>query len=230
MSTESVLRKSWEIFQKHWQFLALVALIGFGVTVLLGALITGSVLGGLGGILVGREVESLTATTLLTGAGLASLGVGTLALILLLPWLIGASVHAAKLALAGSAATSAWAPYQASWKQYLTYLPLSIVMGIALIVGFSLLLIPGIILAVLLGLAPIVVAYENASVGDALKQAWRLGLAHFWTILLALAVVSAVAMIASLLAAPVPALGTYVSSLFAVVGAIPLAVIYTETK
>src|SRR5690606_16193257 len=107
--------------------------------------------------------------------------------------------------------------------QYVTFLLLSIALAIVLGIGFMLLIIPGVILAVLLAFSPMAVAVDGLGVGDALKRAWDLGLKHFWTIFLVGLVVAVVSFVLGLVTAPIPFVSTYLSMVVGVYGAIALA-------
>lgn len=229
MTTERVLRKTWDLFQKQWQFVALVSLISFGVSLVLVLVMGGSLAAGLGGLFAGSSGTDLPFGSLLSGVGLASLGLGALVALLVTPWLTGASAHAGKLALEGKT-SSPWQPFQAALQQYGTYLLLTIVLGIALGIGFTLFIIPGLILAVLLGLSPTIVAFEGVGVNQALQRAWTIGRTHFWTILLVGVIVAAASLVLSLVLGWMPLVGSYVSALLGTFGALTLAVIYTEAK
>lgn len=230
MSTEAILKQAWDITQKQWKFVALVALVGFGINIVLAMLIAGSVAGGMGGLMMASNfTDASSVSTLFGGAGLATMGVGMLIAALVAPWLTGATAHAGKLALQGST-DNAWAPYQAALGQYVTFLLLSIVLAVALGLGFMLLIIPGVILAVLLALSPMAVAVDNLGVGDALKKAWNLGLKHFWTILLVGVVVAVVSFVLGLVTSPIPLVSTYLSMVVSVYGAIALAAMYKAAR
>jgi len=228
MTTETVLRKSWDLFTKHWQFVALVSLIAFAVNAVLAVLMGGSVAGGLAGMMASSGADA-GFNSLFTTAGLASLGFGAIVTLLVAPLLAGAEAQAGRAIVDGKIGSPVQ-PFQAALSKYGTYLLLGIVLAIALGIGFALLLIPGVILAVLLGLAPTIVAFEGVGVGEALQRAWALGLKHFWTILLVGAIVAAVSFALSLVLAWVPLASGYVATVVITFGAIVLAVIYTESK
>lgn len=229
MTTEVVLKKTWALVQKHWQYLALVSLIVFVINILMAVVMGGSVAGGLAGIMSGSGDDSLGMGSLFTAAGMASLGLGVIVTILVTPLLTGASAHVGKLVFEGKTG-SPLAPFQTALTQYVTFLLLTIVIGIALMIGFTLLIIPGVILAVLMGMAPTIAAFEGATVGTSLQKAWALGLKHFWTILLVGVVIAALSFVLSLVLALVPWLSAYASALTATVGAVAMAVIYAEAK
>lgn len=229
MTTEVILRKTWALVVKQWQYIALVSLISFGVSIILTLLATGSVAGGLGGLAAGSMSSDFPFASLLSGAGLASLGIGAILSLLVLPWLTGASAHIGKQVVTGET-TQVWQPFSNALRHYVTYLLLTIVLGIGLGIGFMLLVIPGIILGVLLGLSPTIVAFEGVGVNEALAKAWTLGLRHFWTILLVGVIVAAAAFILGLLLGWVPILGGYVATVAATIGTVALAVLYTESK
>jgi len=78
---------------------ALVALVGFAINIVLAMLIAGSVAGGLGGLMASSAATDMSLSAVLGGAGLATMGVGMLIAALVAPWVTGATAHAGKLAL-----------------------------------------------------------------------------------------------------------------------------------
>lgn len=228
MDVEKILKESWELTQKHWKFVAIVALIAFGINIVLAMVIAGSVAGGLGGLALSTAGTDL-ATGVLGGAGLAALAFGAIVTLLVAPWITGATAHAGKMVVENKTANN-WAPYQAALGQYVTFLLLSIVLAVALGIGFMLFILPGIVLAVMLAMSPMAVAVDNASVGDALKASWNIGLKHFWTILLVGVIIAVVSFVLGLVTSFIPVLPTYLSMVVGVYGAIALALMYKAAK
>lgn len=229
MTTETVLRKSWDLFLKHWQYLALVALVSFAINAVLAVIMGGSVAGGLGGMMAANRGGNVGMSGLFTAAGLASLGFGAIVTLLVTPLITGAMAHAGRQVVEGKTGSAAQ-PFQKALAQYGTYLLLAVILGAALSIGFTLLVIPGVILAVLLGLAPTIVAFEGAGVADALKKAWELGMKHFWTMLLVGVIIGVTYFVLMLVFALIPLVSGYFATLVATFAALALSVIYTEAK
>ncbi|MBI2048750.1 MAG: hypothetical protein HYT30_02375 [Parcubacteria group bacterium] len=79
-----------------------------------------------------------------------------------------------------------WAP-QFFWK----YLGASLIISVIEIIGFTLLIIPGIIAAVLLLFAPFIVVSRGSAPLEAIKESYTIGKHHFFTILLLIIAVAA---------------------------------------
>jgi uncharacterized membrane protein len=77
---------------------------------------------------------------------------------------------------------------------FLNYLAASILEGIIVTIGFILLIVPGIFLAIRLSLTPFVVVGQQAGPIAALKESWRLTQGSFWKLFL-LAIASLVIII-----------------------------------
>ncbi len=223
MDIGKILTEAWSVYVKNIQFLAVVALISFAVTVAVAWLLVSTGLAGAGALSLSDAATY--PGQLLAGVSAGAIGLSILIMLLVTPWLTGANVFAAKLALEQTK-ENAWVPFQLALKHYLTFLLLTIVLGIVLGIGFMLLVIPGIILAVLFAFSPYVVVAEGAGVSTALSKGWQLGVKHFWTVLVVGIIITVGALVLSVVFGWIPMLGQYVAALVGLFYAVTLAVMY----
>jgi hypothetical protein len=109
------------------------------------------------------------------------------------------------------------ASYRWGLQRFGSVLLVSILVGLAVAVGFLFLVIPGIILLVLFAVSVPAVVVENARGIDAMKRSWNLTIRHFWHVL---AVILVAAIIAAVIGGVITALAGSSRVLGVIFGAI----------
>ncbi|MEK7184174.1 MAG: hypothetical protein AAB701_01500 [Patescibacteria group bacterium] len=224
MSAEAILQESWLLFRTHWRYLAVIAAINLVFSLIISVAVT---------FLGVTSLISLSAN-LMGGSPWLSFAifVAFLALLasLIAPVLTGATAVAARTVLGKKQTIDYLAPYREALTKYSTLLGVTVVVGAAVIGGFILLVIPGLIALVLLTPAVYLVFAEGGSVQSALERSVALGKAHTVTISFLLLTVGLASVVGSWLLSHVPLVGdlasAYGQSLVTVFGMLVIAVFH----
>lgn len=225
MSAERILAESWQLFRAHWRYLGVIAAINLVVALILSVTVT------FFGV---TSLISLAAHLLGGGSPQVNVAIflAFLALLaaLLAPILTGASAAAAKAVLGNKAPRDVSLPYRQSVAAYTSLLPVTLVAGSAIIVGFILLVIPGLVALVAFAPALYLVLAEGGTPGAVLARSIELARAHAVTLCLLLIALGLLSMLSSWLLGGVPRIGDllagYGQSLIAVFSMLTIAVFH----
>jgi uncharacterized membrane protein len=161
-SIESCLRFGWETFKRRpWFF------VGSGLLIALAYVIAGSISGGIDWALSGSPDQPTTIGYLveLILSTLISMGVAA--------FYLNAHDNPETVSL-----SSLWHP-----RPFLKYLAVVFLLGLAIALGFILLIVPGIIFALMFIFASLIVIDREAGPIDAMKESKRITHGHKWSLL-----------------------------------------------
>lgn len=139
--------------------------------------------------------------------------------------LTGALVHAADKQISGDT-VSFGGSYKAAFAKWVPLLLVTLVVGLAVGVGSMLLIIPGLVAAFFLCLAPLAVMLENAGLGSALGRSCSLALKAPGEII----VIALIAFVASFILALIPVLGWFLGLLVAPWAVIALTLAFKKAQ
>lgn len=224
MSAEVILQESWLLFRTHWRYLAVIAAINLVVSLLISVAAT----------FLGVTSLISLAASLVGGNALISVGifVGFLAILagLIAPVLTGATAVAVRTVIGKKQVVDYAAPYREALSKYSTLLLVTLVVGAAVISGFILFVVPGLVALVLLVPAVYLVFAEGGTVQSILERSIELGKAHWVTISFLLLTVGLVSVVGSWLLGHMSLMGdlasAYGQSLVTVFGMLVIAVFH----
>jgi uncharacterized membrane protein len=162
---------AWQQLKRYFLPLFLIGLIALIISVVVGGLI-----GGLGALLGGSGDQDQAIGVAII-SGIANL---LFQLLVTVPLTYGSYYAYLKAARDdGPEVSDLFVPYR---RAFLSTVLTSVLLGICIGIGFLLLVIPGIIAAVRLSFAPLLVVDEGLGPTAALAESWRRTSGHFWTI------------------------------------------------
>lgn len=123
---------------------------------------------------------------------------GVLSVIVVTPLVTAALVKAGADVYLGRTPTIG-ETYSYAFSRFVPLLGAILLVGLGVILGFILLIIPGIILIVRWYFASAAVVLEDAGATDAMRRSWRLTSGHFWKVLGTLVVAGIIAGVAALI-------------------------------
>lgn len=200
--------KSARIVQKYWKLFALVNLPGILLAVM--------------GMFGDDDINDQAFSGLNTGEWAMLVGFGAVAVIIFILVSLFFQVMTLRLSLdaINNRPVTAKGLVDIASKHWLRLFGLVVLMILIIGVGLILLIIPGIIAAVFLSLAPIILIDKNTSVVDALKGSYNMVNANVGAVLSALLVIIGLGIVASVVKEiPVfgPLLGTIISIAFSLI-------------
>lgn len=139
--------------------------------------------------------------------------------------LTGALVHAADKQISGGTVSFGEA-YKSAFGKWAPLLLVTLVVGLAVGVGSMLLIIPGLVAAFFLCLAPLAVMLENAGVGSALGRSCALALKAPGEII----VIALIAFVASFILGLIPVIGWFLGLLIAPWAVIALTLAFKKAQ
>lgn len=231
MSAEQILKESWQIFRANWRYFGVIAAINLVLALVLSVSVT----------FLGVTSLISFAAYLVGGSPQLSVGIflAFLALLaaLLAPLLTGASAVAAKAALGKKAPRDIGLPYRQALAAYKPLLAVTLATGVTVLVGFVLLVIPGLIALLLFAPALYLVIAEGGSPWSVLARSVELTKTHAVTLCFLLITLGLLSMIVGWILGGVPRIGDllagYWQSMTAVFSMLTIAVFHrhaTRTK
>jgi hypothetical protein len=153
--TSGVLTEGWELYKRHWQHFLAIAFVVYAILALLTWLL----------------IEAFGVVGLLLAAGISVIGI----------YLVqGAVTKAVEDVRDGRADLSVAQTFQSVTSRLGLLIVTSFLAGIAIAIGFVLLIIPGIILLTLWVLIVPAIVLENQGVGGAFRRSYELVRPYFW--------------------------------------------------
>ncbi len=181
LSTGEVLDVAFSLYRRHFVVLALVALASQGVALIFSIYVAAS-----GGSLVNL---ALTLVSMILSSVCAAIGMGASTKIIADSYLGRPTTAAEALA---------WVVPSLG-----KLIGLTVMISIAVMIGFLLIFVPGVILASALAVAPSALVVEGLSANEAMNRSWNLTKGHrwkvFWTMVVAVVLVYAVTLSASII-------------------------------
>jgi hypothetical protein len=166
-----------KLYRRDWLVLIGIAAFVIVPVTYIQVWVTQTMVGSLNEFATPEEVEAVTAQL-----GLVTLVFVAAQILIVQPFLVAAISRAAADAYLGERVTLG-----RTLRYALSRLPailwITIITSVVTIVGFILLIIPGIIALVRLTLAPAVLVVEDARGTKAVRRSWRLTGGHFWRVL-----------------------------------------------
>jgi hypothetical protein len=157
--TAGVLGEAWGLYKAHWRHLIPIALVVFVVIALVGAL--------LGAILANWAAAVISAVISIVGTY----------------WLQGTLVKAVEDVRDGRADLSLSETFRQVWPRVGAIVVAGILAGIAILIGFLLLIVPGLLLLTWWIVIIPVIVLENASAAEAFGRSRELVRGHGWNVL-----------------------------------------------